>query len=72
MRLETVQFLLSPATGATLEAEPFTLAGNEILEGRFIDAATRDCYRVEDGIADLRLPPYGNIDRHTCEDRHGA
>jgi SAM-dependent methyltransferase len=72
MRLETVQFLLSPATGARLQAEPFALAGTEILEGRLIDAATGDWYRVEDGIADLTLPQYRNIYRHTafCK-RHG-
>jgi ubiquinone/menaquinone biosynthesis C-methylase UbiE/uncharacterized protein YbaR (Trm112 family) len=72
MRLETVKFLRSPATGARLEAKPFTLDGNDILQGLLVDTVTGDWYRVEDGIADLTLPEYRNIDRHTAfSKRHG-
>jgi len=72
MKLETAQFLRSPTTGAKLEVEPFTLAGNEILEGRLIETASGVWYRIEDGIADLTLAQYRNTDRHAafCK-RHG-
>ena len=52
--------------------DPFTFSGNEVIEGRLIDAATGIWYRIEDGIADLTPVHHRNSDRFAafCK-KHG-
>jgi ubiquinone/menaquinone biosynthesis C-methylase UbiE len=53
-------------TGGKLEVDPFTFSGNEILEGRLVEAGTGNWYRIEDGIADLTPAHYRDADRHAA------
>jgi uncharacterized protein YbaR (Trm112 family) len=62
MKLETAQFLRAPTTVAKIGGGAIYARRQRDFEGRLIEPATGDWYRIEDGIADLTLAQYRKHD----------
>lgn len=58
--------MLCAPSGGKLQLEPLNLAGDEVLDGRLIDPATGNWYRIEDGIADLAPPLHRDAARYAA------
>lgn len=53
MHSSIIQRLKSPETGHSLELDVIEAYGDEVINGRLLDAQTGAWFRIEDGIADL-------------------
>lgn len=72
MRVETVQCLKAPVSGAKLELQALEVSGDDVISGRLIEAGTGAWYRIEEGIADLLPAEYRNAERYEAFRRnHG-
>ncbi len=63
MRRDTLRYLRCPESGRSLVAEPFILAGDEIVDGRLIEPESGNWYRIEEEIADLVAAPFRDRER---------